>query len=246
VVQQAMAGGDSSPLITFAANLQKALPFPSSASLLSSGLLDSDGTPVAGSAVLAGMEVSNDVQNGIWTAAGGTSQPAIGFTPVWSVPNAQEGSFIVVGINAWKTIPGYGTILWGDFTLAQVLAGRGPHYLSAKRLLDMITLQAYADMAPCVFLPDDIQTWNEVSETLQEYLYGLWKAHILPAPGPAQPFQVTVGLGSTMTQADIDKGLMIVSVDVAPGLPADWFTLTLVQKVLVPPLPAAVRPSNGH
>jgi phage tail sheath protein FI len=55
-----------------------------------------------------------------------------------------------------------------------------------------------------------------------------------------------VGLGSTMTKADIEKGLMIVSLNVAPESPAEFTTLTVQQKMPVTPLPAVALSSNAH
>jgi hypothetical protein len=192
------------------------------------------------------LQTFNDIKHGVWAAAAGTSQPVLGFTPVWSVSNTQINSLGVADINPWKTIPGYGTVLWGDVTLNPVADNEGTHYLSIKRLLDMISLQASASLTPYVFFANDSQTWNEVAGTLQAYLRVLWMEGAIIGSDPTQAFQVMVGLGSTMTKADIEKGLMIVSLNVAPESPAEFTTLTVQQKMPVTPLPAVALSSNAH
>ncbi len=74
-------------------------------------------------------------------------------------------------------------------------------------------------------------TWTTVDIAISDYLSLLWAEGALYGATASQAFNVSVGLGSTMTALDILNGQMVVSVQVhltATGNPVSLqFTQTM-------------------
>ena len=57
--------------------------------------------------------------------------------------------------------------------------------------------------------------------SVENFLNGLWSAGALAGNSPDEAYRVRVGLGETMTAAQIELGLVIVQVAVAAARPAE-------------------------
>jgi hypothetical protein len=238
VVSQAINTSSAAPLTAMASQLVAALPTPGSAILLFSGLLDDQGNAVSAGALVAGFLVASDIQYGVAHGLGGLDQTTPGLRPVWSIANANLPALSVAGINSFRTVAGYGTVLWGDV----LLDGRPPQpgapavrYLNVRRILDQIILALPQLTAPYGFQANDAQTWTQVSSVLNSYLYSLWQSGEFPEWPSTDAYQVSVGLGSTMTAQDIQDGRMNVSVVVAPEFA--WEPITITSEQAMTPIP---------
>ena len=70
------------------------------------------------------------------------------------------------------------------------------------------------------------QLWETIRSQLETLLLGFWNAGALRGITPAEAFEVRCDR-STMTQADLDNGRVIVQVTVAPAMPITHITVML-------------------
>jgi len=65
---------------------------------------------------------------------------------------------------------------------------------------------------------------------MSNFLVNLWKQGALAGAAPEQAFDVQIGLGTTMTAADILDGFLRVTVKLAIVRPAEFIVLTFEQQ----------------
>jgi len=82
-----------------------------------------------------------------------------------------------------------------------------------------------------VFEPNDKNTWVDINNTIDSFLINLWKQGALAGSSPEEAFEVSVGLGSTISPTDILEGIMRISVKVAISRPAEFIVITFQQQM---------------
>lgn len=132
-------------------------------------------------------------------------------------------------INAIRTFPGRGLLVWG----ARTLEGNSQdwRYINVRRTIIMLEQSIkYATLA-YVFEPNTAPTWVTVKNMISNFLTNQWKSGALAGAKPEEAYSVDVGLGSTMTADDILDGFMYVTVKVALVHPAEFIVITFQQKM---------------
>ena len=124
---------------------------------------------------------------------------------------------------------GRGVLVWG----ARTLDGNSQdwRYINVRRTLIMLEQSIYYAAQAYVFAPNDAGTWQTVKTMIENFLNNQWKAGALAGTKPGDAYDVSVGLGSTMTGNDILDGYMRVTVRVAPVRPAEFIVITFQQKM---------------
>jgi phage tail sheath protein FI len=79
-----------------------------------------------------------------------------------------------------------------------------------------------------VFENNDAQVWARVRASVSEFLMNEWQSGKLKGSKPDDAFFVRCD-STTMTQADIDNGRLIVVVGVAPVAPAEFVVFQIGQ-----------------
>jgi phage tail sheath protein FI len=79
-----------------------------------------------------------------------------------------------------------------------------------------------------VFEPNDQNLWARVRRTVSDFLTQVWRSGALMGVTPEQAFFVKCD-ETTMTQADIDGGRLIVLVGIAPVKPAEFVIIRIGQ-----------------
>ena len=82
-----------------------------------------------------------------------------------------------------------------------------------------------------VFKPNVPITWSVVKATINNFLTNLWRQGALVGGSPAEAFTVGCGLGETMSQNDINDGIMRIRVQAAPSRPAEFIVISFEQKM---------------
>jgi hypothetical protein len=82
-----------------------------------------------------------------------------------------------------------------------------------------------------VFEVNTSRTWIKVKTSIDNFLTSVWKQGALAGASPSAAFDVSVGLGQTMTPEDILEGVMRVSVKVAITRPAEFIEISFEQKM---------------
>lgn len=184
------------------------------------------------SAAMAGIYTMTDNTVGVWKAPANTSVAYVTSPTVSIGHDAQEDLNVPIfgkAVNAIRSFIGRGVLVWG----ARTLDGNSQdwRYISVRRTLIMLEQSIKNAAEAYVFAPNDAGTWVTVQGMIENFLNNQWKAGALAGATPAEAYQVSVGLGSTMTANDILDGYMRVTVLVAVTHPAEFIVLTFEQKM---------------
>lgn len=133
------------------------------------------------------------------------------------------------GVNLIRAFPGRGQRIWGARNLTD-----DPEwmYVSVRRLFLFMENSVERSTQWVVFEPNDDTTWLRVRVSVENFLNQIWRAGGLAGTTPEQAYRVRVGLGETMTETDIDQGLMIIEVAAAPVKPAEFVVFRVSHKRL--------------
>ncbi|WP_373550926.1 phage tail sheath family protein [Haliscomenobacter sp.] len=132
-------------------------------------------------------------------------------------------------INAIRTFPGKGVLVWG----ARTLDGNSQdwRYISVRRTVIFIEQSIKYAAEPYVFAPNTQTTWTNLRALITNFLTNVWQGGALAGASPEQAFSVDVGLGSTMSPVDILDGIMRITVKIAVTRPAEFIVITFQQKM---------------
>jgi phage tail sheath protein FI len=133
------------------------------------------------------------------------------------------------GVNLIRAFPGRGMRIWGARNATDDAQWR---YVSVRRLFNLIEVSTERATQWVVFEPNTATTWLRVKASVEGFLDQLWRAGALAGASPEEAYRVRVGLGQTMTETDIDLGLIITEVAVAPAKPAEFVIFRFSHKRL--------------
>ncbi|BBB67414.1 hypothetical protein UNDYM_3161 [Undibacterium sp. YM2] len=183
-------------------------------------------------AAMAGVYARTDHTFGVFQSPANTTI-INAISPVVTISDQEQGSLNVplngLAVNAIRTFPNYGLLVWG----ARTLAGNSDdwRYISVRRTVIMLEQSIKAALQTYVFQANNNQTWMAVTSTISNFLNAQWKYGALVGSKPADAYSVSVGLGTTMTAQDILDGVMNVTVMVALVHPAEFIVLTFQQQM---------------
>ena len=185
------------------------------------------------SGAMAGIISRTDNSEGVWKAPANTSINSAIDLPIHLTNNQQSGlntdPHTGKSINAIRSFPGQGILVWG----ARTLAGNDNEwrYIPVRRTAMYIEQSCKLATEAYVFEPNDANTWTSIKNMLNNFLSGLWREGALAGAAAKQSYFVKCGLGTTMTQGDIHQGGLIVEIGFAPVRPAEFVVLRFGQKM---------------
>ena len=179
---------------------------------------------------IAGVYAFVDNSRGVWKAPANVSI-SMATAPAVNVNNdaqedLNEDPAAGKSINAIRSFPGVGSaVIWG----ARTLAGNDNEwrYVAVRRFVNMIEQSIRNDTQSMVFEPNDVNTWAMYTTRIEAFMADLWRAGALAGPKMDEAFFVNIGLHKTMTQADLDNGLMIIEIGMAVVRPAEFILLQI-------------------
>jgi phage tail sheath protein FI len=129
------------------------------------------------------------------------------------------------GINALRFFPDRGYRVWGARTLSSDPLWI---YVNVRRLF--IYLEHSIDKATqwAVFEPNNPTLWQQVAQSVKDFLQVQWLSGALLGASPDQAYFVRCDR-TTMTQNDLDNGRLICLVGVAPTRPAEFVIFRIGQ-----------------
>lgn len=132
-------------------------------------------------------------------------------------------------VNAIRTFPGKGTLVWG----ARTLDGNSMdwRYVSVRRTVIFIEQSVKYAAEPYVFEPNVATTWTNLKALITNFLTNVWQQGALAGATAEDAFSVDVGLGTTMTPVDILDGIMRITVKLAVTRPAEFIVITFEQQM---------------
>lgn len=185
------------------------------------------------SAAMAGVYTVIDNNRGVWKAPANTSLNNV-VKPAVNITHEQQQDLNVdaltgKSINAIRTFPGIGTLVWG----ARTLKGNSLdwRYINVRRTMIMLEQSIKLALQSYVFEPNDANTWVTVKSMIVNFLTEKWKQGALAGASPEDAFEVNIGLGVTMTGVDILEGRMLISIKLAIVRPAEFIVVTFQQQM---------------
>jgi phage tail sheath protein FI len=186
---------------------------------------------VAPSAFAAGMWAKTDGRRGVWKAPAGVETGLLGVAGLeWTVEDAEQDFLNPLGVNALRKRPGYGTVIWGTRTLS-TKSNPEWRYVPVRRTAIFIEQSIFNGIQWAVFEPNDHRLWSSLRANIESFMNGLFRAGAFQGEKSGDAYFVRCGLGSTMTQDDIDRGQVIVLIGFAPVKPAEFVIVRIQQKV---------------
>lgn len=176
---------------------------------------------------VAGIYARNDVERGVQKApANEVVRMAVGFER--SISKAQQDVLNPEGINCFRFFEGRGNRLWG----ARTVSSDGEwKYVNLRRYFAYIERSIDKGTQVFVFESNGEQLWENVRQTVSDFLLNEWKSSRLMGSSPDQAFFVRCDR-TTMTQNDIDNGRLICLVGVAALRPAEFVIFRVGQKLI--------------
>lgn len=184
------------------------------------------------SAAIAGVMQSLDDQKGVWYAPANIT--LLGVTgPVVNLDDSEQ-AFLNVdasagkSVNALRNFTGLGCKIWGGRTLL----GNSDEwrYICVRRFFLWLEKTLSEKTQFAVFERSGPFTWLKMQVVCETYLNGLWLNGALYGLTPSDAFQVEIGLGSTMTAADVNNGLVRMTVKIAAQRPAEFITISFTHQ----------------
>jgi len=184
------------------------------------------------SAAIAGLYAMVDTTYGVWKAPAnvaveGALSPAVNITA-----NEQDDLNVPTdgkSVNAIRTFIGRGTLVW----CARTLDGNSLdwRYISVRRTAIMLEQSVKLAVKAYEFETNDSATWVTIKSMIRNFLTGVWQRGGLAGAAPDDAFQVSCGLGETMTAQDILDGILRVTMSVAISRPAEFIEITFQQQM---------------
>lgn len=141
------------------------------------------------------------------------------------IDNGTQGILNPIGVNCLRYFKGQGNLVWGGRTTSSDPDWK---YINVRRLFIYVEKSIQQGTQWVVFEPNDTPTWARVIRSVSDFLTGLWMQDMLQGATKDQAFFVRCDR-TTMTQADIDNGRLIVVVGIAPVKPAEFVIFQIGQ-----------------
>jgi phage tail sheath protein FI len=130
-----------------------------------------------------------------------------------------------IGVNVIRAFPGRGIRVWGARTLASDSDWR---YVNVRRLFNYIEASILAGTQWVVFEPNDLELWQRIRRTVQQFLLGLWRDGALFGATPDQAFYVKCD-AETNPPDVVDAGQVVIEIGIAPVKPAEFVVFRIQQ-----------------
>lgn len=178
----------------------------------------------------AGLWARIDGRRGVWKAPAGLEADVRGVLgPAVTVGDDIQDNLNEWGVNCIRAIIGP-PVLWGARTLA-TKAKPEDRYIPVRRTALMIAESLYNSLQSVVFEPNNHVLWASLRAGVGDFMNQLFRAGAFQGEKVSDAYFVRCGLGDTMTQGDIDSGIVRVVVGFAPLHPAE-FVVIEIKKIL--------------
>lgn len=182
---------------------------------------------------VSGAMIYSENTRGIWKAPANINLN-FALKPTLNITNREQDSLNIdasgKSINSIRTVTGKGTLIWGSRTL-----NGNDHewkYISIRRFANLLESDIQKGLKLFTFEPNDSITWNKITATIENYLYGFWREGALAGAKPEHAYFVRCGKNTTMSDLDILENRLIVQIGIAPSRPMEFVIFELKQKML--------------
>lgn len=183
------------------------------------------------SGAIAGVMARTDSARGVWKAPAGLEAGLVGVAGLAvDVTEGDSGALNPLGINALRTFPIIGSVVWGSRTIrgADVLADEYK-YVPVRRLSLFLQETLYRNTQWVVFEPNDEPLWSQIRASIGAFMQDLFRQGAFQGSSPREAYLVKCD-SETTTQYDIDRGIVNILVAFAPLKPAEFVVISIQQK----------------
>jgi phage tail sheath protein FI len=188
--------------------------------------------PVPPGGHIAGIYARSDIERGVHKAPANEvirglyldpSDPAAGLTV--NINKGQQDILNPRGVNVLRNFPGRGNLVWGARTTTLDPDWK---YINVRRLFIFVEESIDEATQWVVFEPNDEPLWARVRRSVGDFLTRLWMDGMLQGRTKEEAYFVKCDR-TTMTQADIDNGRLIMLIGIAPVKPAEFVIFRIGQ-----------------
>jgi len=181
---------------------------------------------------VAGIYARSDIERGVHKAPANEvirglyldpANPAAGLTAQTS--KGQQDILNPKGVNVLRNFPGRGNLVWGARTTTLDPDWK---YINVRRLFIFVEESIDEATQWVVFEPNDEPLWARVRRSVGDFLTRLWMDGMLQGRTKEEAYFVRCDR-TTMTQADIDNGKLIMLIGIAPVKPAEFVIFRIGQ-----------------
>jgi hypothetical protein len=182
---------------------------------------------------VAGVFARTDTERGVWKAPAGIGAGIVGVSGLTTpVDDNASGLLNPHGVNALRTFPGAGIVIWGARTLKGDDSQSSEFkYIPVRRLTDYIATSLYLGTQFAVFEPNDPDLWSQLRLAVGSFMRGLFRQGAFQQSSKrdeASSFFVVCD-DTVNPQPEIDAGRVNVVVGFAPLKPAEFVVITITQ-----------------
>lgn len=183
---------------------------------------------VGPSAFVAGVYARTDQRRGVWKAPAGLEATLLNVRRLdYALLDSHQDDLNPLGINALRTQPGGGNVIWGARTLQPSSEWR---YVPVRRTAIFIRTSIYNGIQWAVFEPNDEPLWAQLRLTIGGFMEQLHRQGAFAGRTTREAFFVKCD-AETTPEADQIAGIVNVSVGFAPLRPAEFVVVRLSQIV---------------
>lgn len=180
------------------------------------------------SGYVAGMYARIDARRGVWKAPAGSEANLGGAVGLLKeVSDAEQDTLNPIGVNAIRSFPASGIVIWGARTLA-TKSDPEYRYVPVRRTAIFLEQSIYNGIQWAVFEPNDESLWASLRLNIGAFMMLQFRAGAFQGKSANEAFFVKCD-SKTTTQADIDAGVVNILVGFAPLKPAEFVVLRLSQ-----------------
>jgi uncharacterized protein len=170
---------------------------------------------------VAGIYARTDASRGVWKAPAGAQANVLGVQGLSAaLSDAQLSALNAMGVNGLRVLSG-AVVLWGARTLAGDDVADPFKFVPLRRLDLFIEASITRGLQWATFEPNGPSLWERIRTSVSDFLLGLFRQGALQGDKPQAAFFVRCD-ASTMTQQDIDQGILILVIGVALLRPAEF------------------------
>lgn len=182
--------------------------------------------PIPCSSAVIAMMQKTDRERGVWKAPANEELPEVLRPMHPMMPPLESPS---ASLNRIRSLQRRGVRVWGDQTLLSTdePASNPWRYVQVRRTASYVQASLREVVRFALFEPNNELTWLRLEGVIRVWLRKLWKVGGLAGAVEADAFSIKIGVGVSMTRADLDEGLLIIQINLAFYAPAEFIELQL-------------------
>jgi phage tail sheath protein FI len=179
---------------------------------------------------VAGIIARIDSQRGVWKAPAGIEASFLNVRELtYQLTNNPSGQLNSLGINCIRKFAQIGTVIWGARTLDGAdIFGSEWKYLSVRRLALYIEESICRGIEWVALKPNGESLWSQIRLEVGAFIHNLFRQGAFQGSSPKDAYFVKCDKDTT-TQADIDQGVVNITVGFAPLKPAEFVIIRIQQ-----------------